>query len=126
MQRKISQHHVLTGSTPLVDLTFLANPKVEGLKVFGKCEFFNPGVSIKDMIVKNIFDKAERNGLLSPGGTVVAESSGDMGAVVAMMAAMRGYKAVITMSPKSSEEKASSIRAYGAQLIITPPGMVNA
>jgi len=120
---KIPRYGDLIGSTPIVDLTFLANPKVEGVKVLGKCEFFNPGFSMKDRIVKNIFDKAEKRGLLSPGGTVVAASSGNTGAAVAMMAAMRGYKAVITTSPKCSEEKASSIRAYGAQLIISPPGV---
>jgi len=119
----IPRYGDLIGSTPLVDLTFLANPKVEGVRVLGKCEFFNPGFSMKDRIVKNIFDKAEQNGLLSPGGTVVAASSGNTGAAVAMMAAMRGYKAVITTSPKCSEEKASSIKAYGAQLIISPPGV---
>ena len=80
---------------------------------------------MKDRIVKNIFDKAEQKGLLRPGGTVVAASSGNTGAAVAMMAAMRGYKAVITTSPKCSEEKASSIRAYGAQLIISPPGITS-
>ena len=63
---------------------------------------------MKDRIVKNIFDKAEQNGLLSPGGTVVAASSGNTGAAVAMMAAMRGYEVVITTSPKCSEDKAFS------------------
>ena len=79
---------------------------------------------MKDRIVKNIFDKAEQNGLLMPGGTVVAASSGNTGAAVAMMAAMRGYKAVITTSPKCSEEKVASIKAYGAELIMSPPGRV--
>jgi cysteine synthase len=72
--------------------------------------------------VKNILDKAEQNRLLRPGGTVVAASSGNTGAAVAMLAAMRGYKAVITTSPKCSKEKVASIKAYGAELIMSPPG----
>eukprot|EP00092_Neocalanus_flemingeri_P020508 GFUD01022215.1.p1 GENE.GFUD01022215.1~~GFUD01022215.1.p1 ORF type:complete len:379 (-),score=110.49 GFUD01022215.1:100-1236(-) len=120
---KIQRYQDLIGSTPLVDITSLANPKVPGVKVLGKCEFLNPGFSMKDRIVKNIFDKAEQNGLLQPGWTVVAASSGNTGAAVAMLAAMRGYKAVITTSPKCSEEKVASIKAYGAELIMSPPGL---
>jgi len=120
---KVCRYEDLIGSTPLVDISRLANPKVDGIKVLAKCEFFNPGFSMKDRIVKNIFDKAEEAGLLKPGGTVVAASSGNTGAAVAMLAAMRGYKAVITTSPKCSEEKMSSIRAYGAKLIISKSGL---
>lgn len=79
---------------------------------------------MKDRIIKNIFDKAEERGDLKPGGTVVAASSGNTGAAVAMIAAMRGYKAVITTSPKCSQEKMDSIRAYGAELLISPPGKI--
>ena len=93
------------------------------MKVLGKCEFFNPGFSMKDRIVKNIFDKAEEAGLLRPGGTVVAASSGNTGAAVAMLAAMRGYRAVITTSPKCSDEKIATIKAYGAEIIVSPPGL---
>ena len=114
---------VCLGSTPLVDITSLASPKVAGVKVLGKCEFFNPGFSMKDRIVKNIFDKAEEAGLLRPGGTVVAASSGNTGAAVAMLAAMRGYKAVITTSPKCSDEKIATIKAYGAEIIVSPSGL---
>jgi len=120
---KIQRYQDLIGSTPMVDITSLANPRVPGVKVLGKCEFLNPGFSMKDRIVKNIFDKAEQNGLLRPGGTVVAASSGNTGAAVAMLAAMRGYKAVITTSPKCSEEKVASIKAYGAELMMSPPGV---
>ena len=105
-----------------MDITSLASPKVAGVKVLGKCEFFNPGFSMKDRIVKNILDKAEEAGLLRPGGTVVAASSGNTGAAVAMLAAMRGYRAVITTSPKCSEEKIATIKAYGAEIIVSPSG----
>lgn len=77
---------------------------------------------MKDRIVRNIFDKAEDTGKLSPGGTVVAASSGNTGAAVAMIAAMRGYNAVITTSPKCSAEKMNSIKAYGAKLAVSPSG----
>jgi len=120
---KIQRYQDLIGETPLVDITSLASPKVPGVKVLGKCEFLNPGFSMKDRIVKNILDKAEEAGLLLPGGTVVAASSGNTGAAVAMMAAMRGYKAVITTSPKCSEEKIASIKAYGAEIVVSPPGL---
>ena len=79
---------------------------------------------MKDRIVRNIFDKAEESGLLRPGGTVVAASSGNTGAAVAMLAAMRGYKAVITTSPKCSEEKIATIRAYGADIIVSKSGIM--
>jgi len=120
---KVQRYEDLIGSTPLVDITSLASPKVAGVRVLGKAEFFNPGFSMKDRIVKNILDKAEENGLLKPGGTVVAASSGNTGAAVAMLAAMRGYRAVITTSPKCSQEKMANIKAYGAQLIVSPPGL---
>ena len=117
--------NICEGKTPLVDITSLANPKVPGVKVLGKCEFLNPGFSMKDRIVRNIFDKAEEAGLLKPGGTVVAASSGNTGAAVAMLAAMRGYKAVITTSPKCSEEKIATIKAYGAEIIVSKSGWLN-
>ena len=120
----VQRYEDLIGSTPLVDITSLASPKVAGVKVLGKCEFLNPGFSMKDRIVKNIFDKAEEAGLLRPGGTVVAASSGNTGAAVAMLAAMRGYKAVITTSPKCSDEKIATIKAYGAEIIVSPSGLL--
>ena len=105
-----------------MDITRLANPKVGGVRILAKCEFLNPGFSMKDRIIKNILDKAEETGKLQPGGTIVAASSGNTGAAVAMLAAMRGYKAVITTSPKCSREKMDTIRAYGAQLLVSPSG----
>ena len=119
----VQRYEDLIGSTPLVDITSLARPQVAGVKVLGKCEFLNPGFSMKDRIAKNIFDKAEEAGLLRPGGTVVAASSGNTGAAVAMLAAMRGYKAVITTSPKCSDEKIATIKAYGAEIIVSPSGL---
>ena len=114
----------LVGNTPLVDLThLLVDPKNPETKVYAKCEFFNPGFSIKDRIVRGIFDEAERRGDLRPGMTVVAASSGNTGASTAMMCAMRGYPCIITTSTKCSVEKMNAIKAYGAKLLVSPPGV---
>eukprot|EP00467_Chlorarachnion_reptans_P013006 CAMPEP_0114513844 /NCGR_PEP_ID=MMETSP0109-20121206/15814_1 /TAXON_ID=29199 /ORGANISM="Chlorarachnion reptans, Strain CCCM449" /LENGTH=405 /DNA_ID=CAMNT_0001693799 /DNA_START=273 /DNA_END=1490 /DNA_ORIENTATION=- len=113
----------LIGGTPLIDLTELANPKVPGVKVLAKCEFMNPGYSIKDRIVWHIINEAEDQGKLKPGMTIVAASSGNTGASTAMVASMRGYKSIIITSPKCSKEKMDAIRAYGAKLIVTAPGL---
>mmetsp|Transcript_9596 Transcript_9596/g.18818 ORF Transcript_9596/g.18818 Transcript_9596/m.18818 type:complete len:429 (+) Transcript_9596:320-1606(+) len=113
----------LIGETPIIDLTMMANPKVEGVRVLAKCEFMNPGYSIKDRIAEHIIDEAEREGLLKPGMTIVAASSGNTGAATAMVAAMKGYKAIIITSPKCSREKMDAIRAYGAKLIVTAGGL---
>ena len=114
----------LIANTPLIDLSHLIeNPANEGSRVYAKCEFFNPGFSIKDRIVRGIFDEAERRGDLRPGMTVVAASSGNTGASTAMMCAMRGYPCIITTSTKCSVEKMNAIKAYGAKLLVSPPGV---
>jgi cysteine synthase len=113
----------LIGNTPLIDLTALAAPKVDGVKVLAKAEFMNPGLSIKDRIIRNIIDQAEASGRLKPGMTIIAASSGNTGAALAMISAMRGYKAIVTTNRKCSAEKMNAIRAYGAELIVTPDGV---
>jgi len=112
----------LIGNTPLVDITSVCKPKNAGTRILGKCEFFNPGYSMKDRIIKNIFEQAEASGELKPGMTVVAASSGNTGCSVALMCAIKGYKAIIITNQKCSEEKCASIRAYGAELLISKPG----
>lgn len=120
---EVKRYQDMIGNTAMVDITSLASPKVPGVKILGKCEFLNPGFSMKDRIVRNILNKAEELGHLKPGGTIVSASSGNTGAAVAMLAAMRGYKAVITTSPKCSQEKQDAIKAYGAKLLLSPPGV---
>jgi len=120
--RKYAQSMDLIGNTPLVDITSVCKPKHPDTVVLGKVEFFNPGYSMKDRIMANIFNKAEEEGKLRPGMTVVAASSGNTGCSVAMMCAIRGYKAVVITNDKCSEEKKAAIRAYGAELLISPPG----
>lgn len=94
---------------------------VTDITILGKAEFMNPGLSHKDRIVKNIIDKAEEAGALTHGMTLLAASSGNTGASVAMLGAMRGYQVVIITNAKCSEEKQSAIRMYGAELIIARP-----
>jgi len=117
----------LIGNTPLIDLSHLVDEtksKVRGqIRVFAKCEMFNPGFSIKDRIARNILDRAESAGVLRPGMCVVAASSGNTGASTAMLCAMRGYAGVITTDQKCSKEKMDAIRAYGATLMVSPSGL---
>lgn len=106
------------GNTPLVCLTNMSpNPLV---KIFAKCEFMNPSGSIKDRIVNYIIADAEKNGLLKPGGTIVEATSGNTGAATAMIAAMKGYQAILTMPDKVSQEKQEALKAYGARIVVTP------
>ncbi len=106
------------GHTPLVELTKLSpNPQV---RILAKLEFMNPTASIKDRIVRHIILDAEEKGLLKPGGTIVENTSGNTGAAVAMMAAQRGYKAILTMPDKVSLEKQNALKAYGAEIVVTP------
>lgn len=106
------------GNTPLVKLQRLCpNPQVT---ILTKLEFLNPGSSIKDRIVQHIIEDAEKRGLLKPGGTIIENTSGNTGAAVAMIAAILGYKAILTMPDKVSKEKQNTLKAFGAQIIVTP------
>ncbi|MGK5593792.1 MAG: PLP-dependent cysteine synthase family protein [Parachlamydiaceae bacterium] len=106
------------GHTPLVELQALSpNPFA---RILVKLEFFNPSGSIKDRIVSHIIEDAEKKSLLKPGGTIVENTSGNTGAAVAMIAAMKGYRAILTMPDKVSKEKQNALKAYGAQMIVTP------
>lgn len=106
------------GWTPLIRL----NSVTRGIRtpVYAKAEFFNPGGSIKDRIALPIIEKAEREGKLKPGGTIVEGTSGNTGAALAIAAALRGYKCIFTMPDKMSQEKVRLLKAFGAEVIITP------
>lgn len=106
------------GRTPLVKLKKVTR----GLKptVLAKCEFMNPGGSVKDRIGIAIVEDAERRGLLKPGGTIVEATSGNTGVGLAIAAAVKGYRAVFVMPDKMSEEKIRLLRAFGARVVITP------
>ncbi len=106
------------GNTPLVRLRKLVEPG--WADVFVKCEYMNPAGSIKDRMAAYIIQKAEQEGLLKPGGTIVENTSGNTGMGAAMTAAAKGYRAVFTMPDKMSQEKIDGLRGFGAEVIITP------
>ncbi len=118
MTRKYSTVLDTIGQTPLVRLQRLCPNPLATILV--KLEFFNPGLSIKDRIVRYIIDKAENDGLLRPGGTIVENTSGNTGAAAAMIAAIRGYKAILTMPDKVSMEKQNALKAFGAEIVVCP------
>lgn len=107
----------LIGSTPLVDLSDLANGNAT---ILGKYEATNPGGSIKDRIAKAIVEDAEKNGRLAPGGTIIEPTSGNTGVGLAMVAAERGYKLILTMPETMSIERRKLATAYGAEIVLTP------
>jgi cystathionine beta-synthase len=106
------------GSTPLVRLNRVAANLQ--CPLFAKVEFFNPGGSIKDRIAFNIIDEAERSGRLKPGGTIVEATSGNTGVGLAIVSAIKGYKCTFVLPDKMSQEKIQLLRAFGAQVVITP------
>src|SRR4051812_25480490 len=108
----------LIGWTPLIRL----NKVTRGIRtpVYAKAEIFNPGGSIKDRIGGPIIEQAEREGRLKPGGTIVEGTSGNTGIGLAIYAALKGYKCIFTMPDKMSQEKVRLLKAFGAEVIITP------
>ncbi|WP_336853283.1 cysteine synthase A [Sinomonas albida] len=108
----------LVGNTPLVRL----NRLTEGLgaDVAVKLEFYNPANSVKDRIGVAIIDAAEKAGALKPGGTIVEGTSGNTGIALALVGAARGYKVILTMPETMSTERRVLLRAYGAEIVLTP------
>ena len=108
----------LVGNTPLVRLSRIGRDLKPTL--LAKLEHLNPGGSVKDRIGLGMVEDAERRGLLKPGGTIVEPSSGNTGVGLAMAAAIKGYRLVVTMPDKMSQEKRDLLRAYGAEVVICP------
>lgn len=108
------------GKTPLVRLNDQMKP--EGFKgeILLKLESLNPGGSVKDRIGKAMIDRAEKEGILKEGGTIVEASSGNTGIGLALVGAARGYKVILTMPETMSAERRSLLKAYGAELVLTP------
>ena len=109
----------LIGNTPLV---LLKGPSAAaGCEIWGKCEYANPGASVKDRAALWIVRDAEDKGLLQPGGTIVEGTAGNTGIGLALVANALGYKTVIVMPENQSKEKMDTLRALGAELVLVPP-----
>ena len=103
------------GHTPLVQVPFAIEATL-----CAKLEYLNPGGSVKDRSAKFMIEHAEKAGTLRPGGTLIDASSGNQGIATAMIGALKGYRVIITVSEKVSEEKLAAIQAYGAQIVMCP------
>jgi len=106
------------GGTPVVRLNKF--PDLLAAELWVKLESFNPGGSVKDRPALNMIEEAERHGLIHPGDTLVEPTSGNTGIGLAMVAAVKGYRAVLVMAADMSEERKALMRAFGAELILTP------
>jgi cystathionine beta-synthase len=113
-------HNVLEaiGDTPLVQLNRVVGR--HDARVLAKLEYMNPGGSVKDRMALHIIEDAERRGELRPGSVIVENTSGNTGVAVAMAAAVKGYRCIFTMPDKMSEEKVRRLRAFGAEVVVTP------
>ncbi|KAK1507830.1 cystathionine beta-synthase [Colletotrichum costaricense] len=114
-------HHI--GNTPLVRLKHL--PQTEGIRaeILAKLEYQNAGGSVKDRVAKAMIEKAEDQGTIKPGDTLIEATSGNTGIALALIAAVKGYKCIITISEKMSEEKVLILKALGATIVRTPAGV---
>jgi cysteine synthase A len=108
----------LIGNTPVVKLNRL--PGEDSADVYVKLEWFNPGGSVKDRIAKSMIEAAEREGKLKPGDTIVEPTSGNTGIGLALVGAAKGYRVILTMPETMSQERRSLLKAYGAELVLTP------
>ena len=113
-------NHILeaVGKTPLIRLNRIT--KDIPCQVWVKADYLNPGGSVKDRIGTTMIDEAERKGLLKPGGTIIEGTSGNTGMGLALVAAVRGYKVVFTITDKQSKEKIDLLKAFGAEVIVCP------
>ncbi len=108
----------LIGNTPLVRLK--GPSEASGCDIFGKCEFTNPGASVKDRAALFIVEDAEQRGALQPGGTIVEGTAGNTGIGLALVANAKGYRTIIVMPETQSREKMDTLRALGAELVLVP------
>jgi cysteine synthase A len=121
----------LIGNTPLLELTKFSEAKGLKTPVIAKIEYFNPGGSVKDRIALAMIEDAEKKGLLKPGATIIEPTSGNTGVGLALVAAVKGYKLILTMPETMSIERRNLVKAYGAEVRLTSgkdgmPGAIRA
>lgn len=110
----------LIGNTPLVALRSVIPQRPDGPLVLAKVEYVNPGGSVKDRVAERMIDAAEASGALQPGGTIIEPTSGNTGVGLAIVAQQRGYKCIFVCPDKVSEDKINTLRAYGAEVVVSP------
>ncbi len=110
----------LIGNTPLLKLNDIIGDADTKAEIYGKLEYFNPAGSAKDRIGKAMIDDAEKRGVLKPGATIIEPTSGNTGIGLASVAASRGYKIILTMPETMSVERRNLLKAYGAEIVLTP------
>ena len=110
------------GNTPLVQINKIAAKENIKCQMLAKCEFFNAGGSIKDRIGKRMIEDAEKSGRIKPGDTLIEPTSGNTGIGLALSAAIKGYRMIITLPEKMSQEKVDVLKALGAEIFRTPTG----
>jgi cysteine synthase A len=108
----------LIGNTPLVRLNKIVDP--DGAEIYVKLEFFNPSRSVKDRAALSMLDRAEKEGVIKPGATIIEPTSGNTGIGLAMNAAAKGYNIIIVLPDTSTKERVDILRAYGAEVVFTP------
>ncbi|MDR2113705.1 MAG: cysteine synthase A [Bifidobacteriaceae bacterium] len=120
MSRIYADASQITGHTPLVRINRLGRTLAPGAQLLAKLEFYNPAGSVKDRVGVSIVEAAERAGALKAGGTIVEGTSGNTGIALAFVGAARGYHVVLTMPESMSKERRALLRAFGAELVLTP------
>ena len=131
MSKIAKQITELIGRTPLVELAKVSKPNGLDTPIIAKVEFFNPGGSVKDRIAFAMIEDAEKKGILKPGATIIEPTSGNTGVGLALVSAVKGYKLILTMPETMSVERRNLVKAYGAEVRLTPgqdgmPGAIRA
>lgn len=120
MAKIASQLTELIGNTPLLQLNSFSAQESLLTNIIAKVEYFNPGGSVKDRIAFNMIADAERKGIIKPGATIIEPTSGNTGIGLAFVSAVKGYKLILTMPETMSVERRNLVKAYGAQVVLTP------